>query len=352
MGIPLFDWNWWHGHEMIFGFAAPAIVGFLLTAAQNWTGVPTLSGKPLAILFGVWLLGRLLMWFSQVVDIRLIAAVDIAFLVLSAIALAIPLVVAKNWRNLIFVAILLMLAGANGMSYLWAELGQRLLVSQSLLGAVFWVVTVVAIMGGRVIPFFTAKRLSISQRLPFAGIESVSLGALIVIAFIYTLGLAPLLPPFVLGGLFGAATVAHAIRLSRWQGHLSLGVPLLWSLHLAYGFLVLGLAMMTLHTLDLVVSITAAFHLLTMGGIGLLVLAMMTRVSLGHTGRPLKVDRWVIFAYISVALSALVRVGGPMVFPMAWVPTLYAASAVFWATGFMAFTIKYAPVLWQRHQKQ
>lgn len=352
MGMPLFDWNWWHGHEMIFGFAAPALVGFLLTAAQNWTGVPTVSGKPLAALYGIWLLGRLLMWFPHQIDIWVIAAVDIAFLVLSALFLAIPLVKAKSWRNLSFVAILLMMAVTNFLSYLWADLGQRLLVSQALLGAVFWVITVVVIMGGRVIPFFTAKRLSVVQSQPNAGIEAVALGTLVVIALLYTAGLGPLLPEFALGGLFGAAAIAHTVRLSRWKGYLSLGVPLLWSLHLAYGFIALGLAMMLLFTLGVIASIATAFHVLTIGGIGLLVLAMMSRVSLGHTGRPLKVDRLVIFAYLAVALSAIIRVFGPMVLPLAWQPSLYASSALFWAAGFMAFGVKYAPILWNPRQDQ
>ena len=192
IGIPLFDWNWWHGHEMVFGFAVPAVVGFLLTAAQNWTGIATVSGMRLAILYVVWLLPRVLMWFPDVVAVQVVAAIDVAFLPLSAWFLASALVRAKNWRNGVFVGILLLLAFTNASSYFWADVGQRLLSAQALLGAVFWVLLVVVIMGGRVIPFFTAKRLGLPQRAPIGMVESLSLGLVAVVALIYSLGLHPI----------------------------------------------------------------------------------------------------------------------------------------------------------------
>lgn len=347
LASPLFDWNWWHGHEMIFGFAAPAVVGFLLTAAQNWTGIPTVSGVRLALLYLIWLLPRVLMWFPDKVPVGLIASLDIAFLVLAAGFLGVALYRAKNWRNMVFVGILIMLALTNLSSYFWADVGQRLLAGQALLGAVFWVLLVVVLMGGRVIPFFTAKRLSLPQRPPIGMVESLSLGLIAIVAMVYSLGLHPILPPEVMALFYGVAVIANTIRLGRWHGERTLQVPLLWSLHLAYGLLVVGLLFMLLVELQWIQNYATALHLLTIGGIGLLVLAMMSRVSLGHTGRPLQVGKWIPVAYVAIGLSAIVRVFGAALGGAEWTAWVYSASAVLWALGFLIFSIKYAAILWK-----
>ena len=351
IGIPLFDWNWWHGHEMVFGFAVPAVVGFLLTAAQNWTGIATVSGMRLAILYVVWLLPRVLMWFPDVVAVQVVAAIDVAFLPLSAWFLGSALVRAKNWRNGVFVGILLLLAFTNASSYFWADVGQRLLSAQALLGAVFWVLLVVVIMGGRVIPFFTAKRLGLPQRAPIGMVESLSLGLVAVVALIYSLGLHPIIPSVVMALFYGVATVAHAVRLGRWHGERTGTVPLLWSLHSAYGLLVVGLFLMFLVELQVMQNLTTALHFLTIGGIGLLVLAMMSRVSLGHTGRPLQVGRWIPVAYLAIGLSALLRVFGTLILGSEQTLWVYSGSALLWALGFLTFAVKYGPILWQPSQK-
>ena len=350
LGMPLFDWNWWHGHEMIFGFVAPAIVGFLLTAAQNWTGIPTVSGSRLAMLYLIWLLPRVLMWFPDMVSVWLIATLDIAFLVLSAWFLGSVVYQAKNWRNMVFVGILLMLALTNLSSYFWADVGQRLLSAQALFGAVFWAVLVVVLMGGRVIPFFTAKRLSLPQRQPIGMVESLSLGLIAIVALVYSLGLHPIIPSEVMALFYGVATIAHAIRVGRWHGERTLKVPLLWSLHLAYSLIAVGLFLMMLVELHWMQSHTTALHLLTIGGIGLLVLAMMSRVSLGHTGRSLQVGKWIPVAYGAIGLSAVVRVFGIGLIGAEQMVWVYTGSALLWALGFLIFSLKYAPILWKARE--
>ncbi|HEB26421.1 MAG TPA: NnrS family protein [Porticoccus sp.] len=336
------SWIWWHGHEMLFGFSTAIIVGFLLTAIQNWSGMPGLSGWPLAGLFGLWVLGRLLMLFP-IVPSSLIAIVDTLFLPLAAYVLARPVVAAKLWRNLMFIPLLLLLTWTNGHSH-YRLISGDLLSLPDTQATILIITLIIVIMGGRVIPFFTANANRTQKTQPLMFLELLSIVPLGVIT-IYSLITGNLSSEPVIGILFLVAALANLFRMGRWQSKLTLGTPLLWSLHLSYLLIVISLALLGAFHFGLAISLSTALHGLTIGGIGLMILAMISRVSLGHTGRMLQVGAWITLGYGVLALSAILRVIAPLFSGHS--PLLYLISISCWVLGYMAFVIVYWPVLTQ-----
>jgi len=328
----------WHGHEMLFGFAVAVIAGFLLTAAQNWTGIRTPSGAPLAALFLLWLVGRL-GFLVPGLPAGLVALVDLAFLPVLALVLAWPIMKAKQLHNTPFPIMLLALTAANALVHLdglgWtsgtASLGLHL--------AAYVVVTMIVVMGGRVIPSFTDNKLQtrarrwkiIEQLVPVA-----TLGAL----------LAALIAPdsLVTALLAALAAAVHAIRLAGWYTNKFWSVPLLWILHLGYAWIALGFALLALSAAGLGAAAGSALHAFTAGGIGVLTLGMMARVSLGHTGRMLEPVPLMTLAFVAINLAALIRVALPLVFPEAYAMGMAAAGLV-WMAAFGLFAAIYAPIL-------
>lgn len=337
---PYGGWLWWHGHEMLFGFSAAIIVGFLLTAIQNWSGIPGLSGWPLAGLFGFWLLGRLLMLFP-IAPTEIIAIVDTLFLPLAAFALARPIVAAKLWRNLMFIPLILLLAWTNGHNH-YRLIGGDLLSLPDTQSTILMVTLIIVIMGGRVIPFFTANATSAQKPQPLFILELFSIVSL-GLATAYTLITGSLSAEPVLGVLFVVSAFTNAIRMGRWNGMLTFGNPLLWSLHLAYLLIIISLGLLGAFHFGLEVPLSTVLHGLTIGGIGLMVLAMISRVSLGHTGRVLQVGRWITLGYAAVALSAIVRVIAPLATNHP--SSLYLFSIACWIFGYLAFLVIYWPML-------
>jgi uncharacterized protein involved in response to NO len=328
----------WHGHEMLFGFAVAVIAGFLLTAAQNWTGLPMPSGTPLAALFLLWLAGRL-GFLIPGLPVVLVAWVDLAFLPVLALALAVPVLRARQLHNYPFPLMLLVLACANalvhGDALGWtpgtARLGLHL--------AVYAVVAMMTVMGGRVIPSFTDNKLGSRARrwtaiewlLPFA-----TLGALA------TALIAPVSP--VTAALAATAAAGHGIRLAGWHTRKLWSVPLLWILHLGYAWIVLGFALLALSAAGLGVTSSNALHAFTAGAIGALTLGMMARVSLGHTGRMLEPPPLMTWAFIAINCAALVRVALPLVFPDAYAAGMTVAGLL-WIAAFGGFAVRYVPML-------
>jgi len=334
---------WWHQHEMLFGVVVAVIAGFLLTAVQTWTGRRGLHGWPLVALVGLWLAARLLLAFP-VAPAPWVAALDVAFLVAVCGVMAHMIIAAKRWRNLVFLPVLAGLAGANLGSHLGVLNGDPELVRQSSYFAVLLVVTVMAVLGGRVIPMFTANRLGLTRKPPCRIAEGLAMGSL-ALAVLVQLGvvLGGALPSWLLATLLGVAALSHPLRLARWQGLAARREPLLWSLHLSYAFIPLGLALWALSLVG-VGRTELGIHALTVGAMGTMMLSMMARVSLGHSGRPMR-----CLPGIGIALALLVAAGLMRSVILALWPSIthwtYTLSILAWCVGYTLFVVRYAGLL-------
>ncbi len=323
----------WHAHEMLFGFAVAVVAGFLLTATRNWTGIQTLQGSPLAALALLWVAARLLVWLP--LPGALIAAVDLAFLPLLALALAVPVTRARQWHNLLFTPILLLMALANGLIHL-ELLGGPAVAERGLQIMVVLMLVLLALMGGRVIPFF------IERAVPGSTVRRFRLLEWGVHASLWALLVAIIWPG---GGQWatvaaGAAALLHALRLAGWSCLGLWRVPMLWILWLGYGWIVVGLALYAAGLAG------AALHAWTAGGIGALTLGMMARVALGHTGRLIEPARLTVAAFALINLAVLLRVAGPLLLPEHYLLWMQL-SGLLWATAFLLFSLVYAPILWR-----
>ncbi|TEW56686.1 NnrS family protein [Psychromonas sp. RZ22] len=330
----------WHAHEMLFGFAGAIILGFLLTAVQNWTGFPGLKGKRLASLFALWLSARIALFAFPVDLFWLTFILEVSWMPLAAMVLGQAVMSAKQWRNLFFVPLLFAMSLLNIVSLLALQSGEYFIAQQAIWSMFFLVLFIIAVMGGRVIPFFTAKGTATEKATVILGLEYLCLAPLLFLAILVWF---PSLGAFAVP-LALIAGIANLVRLLRWKPQLTLPVPLLWSLHLSYFLLSIGLVFYALGLLVPSVSSVSMIHLSAIGGIGGVILAMISRVSLGHTGRTLNPSKWMNIAFIATALSALTRVVLPYLMPD--VPLMgYAISALLWCSAFMLFIIFYAKML-------
>lgn len=337
LGLPIPPAQW-HAHEMLFGFAGAVIAGFLLTAVQNWTGMKTPSGKPLAALFTLWLAGRLLP-FVPGVPLTLYVLVDATLFPAVMIAIARPILRAKQVRNAAFPVMLGMLTFANLLVH--AEwLGFAKTASTGLTLAVYMIVLMMVVMGGRVIPSFTDGKLRTSARRwkPVEWLAPAS--TLAVLAAVLTMPVSP-----VTALLAAAAFIIHAVRLAGWYTQKYWGVPLLWVLHLGYGWIVIGFLLTALAALKIVAP-SLALHAFTAGAIGTLTLGMMARVSLGHTGRMLEPAKLVEFSFALITLAAAIRVLVPLLLPGAYAITI-SISGLIWMVAFTIFALIHTPILVQ-----
>lgn len=337
-----FDPLAWHIHEMLFGFVMAAIAGFLLTAIPNWTQRLPVSGGPLALLAGLWLLGRIACLVSAALPAWLAIAADLSFPVTLVGVVAREIVAGRNWRNLPMVAPVTLLGIANLLMHLESAgvavpsgLGWRVGLAA--------VIVLVSVVAGRIVPSFTrnwlAKRRDAALPAPHGAIDRIALGVLHAGLFAWAV-----FPEDVVVGvilLLGAAL--NLWRLLRWRGAATAAEPLLLILHVGYGWLVLGAALLGAAMLDDRVPQSAAVHALTAGAIGTMVLAVMTRATRGHTGRDLTADRGTRLIYLLVSLAAITRVVAA--FGIAWILPLLFASACFWVAAFAVFLLRYGPML-------
>lgn len=337
---PYGGWFWWHGHEMLFGFGCAIIISFLLTAVQNWSGLPGLSGWPLAALFLLWLAGRLLLLFPITSHI-LTAITDVLFLPVAALILCKPIVTAKLWRNLMFIPLLLLLSWANGYSHYRLLQGDAFSLPETQ-STILIITMIILIVGGRVIPFFTANALNLKKPQPVFALELLSILPLVLVVS-YSLLSRQVTPDITVGILLLVTALTNAIRFGRWNAKLTVSAPLLWSLHLSYLLIILSIGMLSLFHFGLNLSLSSTLHGLTIGGMGLMILAMISRVSLGHTGRPLKVGKLITFGYILLVTASIVRVVTPLLTNQ---PTNgYLLSAFCWIAAYFLFVLVYWPVL-------
>jgi len=332
---------WWHLHEMLFGFVAAIIVGFLLTAVQNWTGERGVSGRALAGLTLLWLLGRVVLLFPTLLSPPWIALIDIAFLPVAALTLALPIIRVRQWRNILFVPILLAMSLAN-VALHWAAQSHSMDLQVRAGNAMVMLVTLlIVIMGGRVIPMFTANGTGTVKVLPVAALEKASLCvmALALLACFEPAGV----PRELLALCFMLASMVQTVRVARWRSWVTVKTPLVWSLHLSYWCIPLGLSLYALSFVTTAVSQSQAIHALTVGGIGLMILAMISRVSLGHTGRPLMVGKALTLAFGLMFGAFAVRVFG--VYWLESYTQMIVTAAVLWLVAYGVFIVLYLPIL-------
>ena len=326
----------WHAHEMLFGFVLPVIVGFLLTAGQTWSGRRTLNGVPLMSLALLWLVARILVWTPWG---WLAAIANTAFPLFAAVALAVPLVKAGVRRNYFFIG-LLVLMGAASFGIHASRLGMPVLADWiGLPQALDCVLLIMVVMAGRIVPPFTKNGVPGAQprRLPWLDTAAPAAVLVILVADLTQVQGIPMALLLLL------ALLANGWRLALWDSLRTRRTPLVWILHLGYAWIVMHLALRTLAEFDLI-SASLATHALTVGAIGTLTMGMMTRTARGHTGRPLKADRFDVACYLLVLTSAVVRVFVPMAVP-AWLMPSAIVSAALWSSAFTLYTVRYWPVL-------
>ena len=336
--------TYWHGHEMLFGFAMAAVAGFLLTAVPVWTESDPASGTGLAILAALWIGGRAAMWLAGALPPLAVAGLDLIFIPALGVTVGHAVAATRQLRNAIFPALLAVLFAANLLVHLealdvtqdTAALGLRL--------ALYVFTLMVAVLGSRMIPVFTRnalKRDGIEGEVRSGGKTQAAALAALVAAIFADLADAP--EP-VQGVVAMGAAVLLAASMRGWQTRRILGQPILWVMHLAYAWLPVGIALKGLADLTAMLSETAALHGMTTGAIGTMILAMTTRVALSHTGRPLKVAPSITVAYALVTLAALFRVVVPIAAPDAY-GTAIIASGMCWAAAYAIFTVVYWPIL-------
>ncbi len=329
----------WHSHEMLFGYAAAVIAGFLLTAVRNWTNVDTISKTPLAVLAGIWLLARILP-FTPAPGL-LIAVVDVSFFFFLVLAVAHPVIKVKQWSNLIMVAILsaFMAADILVQSQHLGLMEGGVTAGNSL--ALYSVLMIIQVLTGRVMPFFTRVVVPGTEVVERPLLEKVLLITLVLLALADVFLLNKLFISLLAGILF----VAHFMRVAPWFSRPVLNIPILWVLYAGYLWLLIGFAMKVLVGFDLLTN-NLVIHAWTVGVISITTYGMMARVSLGHTGREMLPSKLAVTGFYLLFLAAVIRVILPVFF-MAQYVLFIELSSVLWVIAFILFTIVYLPVLTQ-----
>lgn len=339
-GAAFGDPNKWHAHAFLYGYAGAVIAGFLLTAIPNWTGRSPIASRPLAALALLWLGGRVALLVPGIPFV-IAACVDAAFLIVFAGYIARELVAGRNMRNAPVGAVVALLALSNVIFHLEASAvlpdagyGTRLPVAL--------ITVLIGVIGGRVVPSFTSNWFA-QQREPriapasrHVEIAVHCMSALALLAWVS----APLWR--VSGVALLIAGVLHAIRLMQWRGWRTSAEPLVTILHIAYAWVAIGLCLLGGAILFEAALVTSGLHALTAGAIGTMTLAMMTRATLGHTGRPLTASRGTLVLYAAVTVGALCRVGAGFA-PDFYLELLMIAGAA-WMTAFALFVVIYGPL--------
>ena len=337
-----FDPLSWHIHEMLFGFVLAGVGGFLLTAIPNWTGRPPVAGAPLALLLLFWLAGRAACLVSSLMPAWLGVLVDLTFPFGLEFVVARELFAVDNRRNYPLLAPLIVLGVSNLLMHL-----QAIGVAET--GALGWrlgiacVLVLISVIGGRIVPTFTRNWLrSNGSAIDVAAmgiVDRIALGVLHAGLFAWVF--LPSVPA--IGALLLLGAALHLWRLARWRGDRALRDPLLLILHIGYVWLPVGIALLGLSLLTPAVPPAAALHALTGGAFGTMMLAVMTRATLGHTGRALHADIATVLIYGLITAAALLRIAAA--WPGDWTMNLLEAAAAAWIAAFALFLAHYAPML-------
>ncbi|WP_205341776.1 NnrS family protein [Denitrificimonas caeni] len=338
---PTGGWLSWHRHELLFGFAAAIIAGFLLTAVQTWTGFPGLSGKPLMVLTALWVAARVA-WLVGA-PVWCVVLLDGLFLPLVAAQMARSVWPVRQVRNYPLVVVLVLLAIANGVTLYGIATGNDQLQRQATVGGVWFVAALMSMIGGRVIPFFTQRGLLRKDGVtPWPTLDWAILVGTALLSVTLMLGWA-MQTNSLIGIAFFGLGVAHLIRIVRWYDAGIWHVPLLWSLHIANAWIGVACIAMALWHFSVLANMSLAVHALTVGAMGGLILGMIARVTLGHTGRQLEPPKYMTWAFVLFNLGALSRV---VLVDWAYMPGLWLA-ATCWALSFAAYVWGYGPMLWR-----
>lgn len=329
----------WHIHEMLYGYVAATIAGFLLTAIPNWTGRLPVSGWPLAGLAALWLAGRLAILFSALIGGMPAAAIDVSFLAALATVAAREIVAGKNWRNLRVLVVLGVLLAGNIVYHTEvltigaADYGVRIAIAA--------IILLIALIGGRIVPSFTNNWLARNNpgRRPvsFSRFDMATLGVS-ALALIFWVALPA---DRLTGTLLLLAGILQAVRLARWAGDRTVTDRLVLVLHVAYVFVPFGFLLICASTFTDSVPASSGIHAWTVGAIGLMTMAVMTRATLGHTGRALQADSATQAIYALILLAALLRIVAAFTGSLA----LIELAGILWVAGFTCFVLFYGPLL-------
>ncbi len=333
--------NIWHGHEMIFGFAATVAMGFLLTAAQTWTGVRSINGWKLGLVVVFWLLARFCFLSSSELLFIMGIICEAGWFLICTSYLTYMVVKSNNRRNFIFVPVLSFIFILDMASLLSTYGGNDRLSSHFSYSAVFLMSTIVTIVGGRVIPFFTTNALKLTTIKGYELLEKIIVIMMLCSFVVFQLSYFTS-SPLLFAGTFIITGCQQILRMINWQTKHTLSTPLLWSLHLSYLNMGVGFVLLGSSYIDDSISFSSAIHMITVGSIGSMILAMMSRVSLGHTGRVLKVNNWIAISFSLILISALCRLLLPLI---GYLMQGYTIAAICWVSGFAIFIFNYGPIL-------
>jgi uncharacterized protein involved in response to NO len=340
----------WHAHSLLFGYVPAVVAGFLLTAVPNWTGRLPIAGWPLAGLFSLWLAGQVAAATSGHLGAWTTALAALSFLFVLLAVVGREVAAARNWRNVPVLLILVVLLIAQALFHWEVDRFGRPDISQRL--AIGAIVTLIALIGGRIVPSFTTNWVKRANpgRLPRpAGrLDAVAIAAGIAAFGVWVASVPLAVPGWLCGGLLLLAGLLHLARQARWVPERTWREPLLAVLHVGYlfvglGFLLAGLAELS-HGL---IAASAGIHAWTAGAIGTMTLAVMTRASLGHTGQPLTAGPMTVVIYAGVILAAVLRIASALAPEHTMV--LISAAGIAWIMAFLGFVAAYGPMLARRH---
>lgn len=336
--------TWWHAHEMVFAYAIAVIAGFLLTAVGNWTNLPMPKGRSLMGLVALWLIARILPFTHFEQAINLMALTDLLFMLSLATAIFIPIYRTKQWNQMPIVLKVLLMAASNMLFY--AALLDYIpmeMVYWGLYSGFYLVISLIMMMGRRVIPFFIERGvpnapIQLTNR-RWLDLSSLFLFLAFMIVEVFT-------PYSTISELLAAALfVLHAIRLWDWYDHGIWRKAMLWVLYVGYSFIVLGFALKALTSL-LGFTPWIAIHAFAAGGIGMITTGMMARVALGHTGHNVQQPpKSIKYIFALILLGAFIRVVFPLVISVEYYSLIIGAAQLFWVLGFSLFVVVYAPIL-------
>ncbi|WP_338040263.1 NnrS family protein [Methylocucumis oryzae] len=330
---------YWHAHEMLLGYNAAVIAGFLLTAVKNWTGKPTLTYDALAGFCLLWLYGRILPFYAELLPDFFIALVDFAFLPLLTFIVAKPIIATRQSRNYWLLVLLLALTFANGLMHLeFLQTGINT-AATGLTSAVGLIILLILTLAGRVFPFFTERAIPGTLIIKHPVLDVVSIASASIVFILQILEGSGAL----LAITASLAAVSNILRLVNWYVPRIRYVPLLWVLYLGYLWIIAGFVLTALAAYQLTTP-ALGLHAFTVGGIGVLTLGMMARVSLGHTGRALKASNTIALAFVLLNIAVVLRVLLPIAFP-AWYNQFLYGSVLAWLAAFALFVFVYIPML-------
>lgn len=333
----------WHGHEMIFGFIGAAMAGFLLTAVPSWTGNRGFSGAPLVLLTAAWLAGRIAFGLGDALPFAVVAIAELVFLP-GVMLLVAPSLFRSSNRNTPLLVVLFAFWALDALFLYGIAAGKIALSLVALRGALGLVLVLITVIGGRIVPAFTRNALAQGER--DAAMRTYPLVDRLVVPVMLACAVTDMLMPSgtMTAWIALAAAALQALRFSGWQGVRTASSPIVWILHLAYLWLPVGLLLKAAYLFGGFAWAAYSQHALGAGAAGSMILAVMTRASLGHTGRPLRAHPVTAAAYLLLTAAVVVRVFGPGLFPADYTAVVMTAGTV-WVAAFLLYLVIYAPIL-------